>query len=141
MSLNRHFFALPRHSHLDLRQFFGPANGESAPAAPRWVPQVDIKEEPERFVIFADLPGVDPNSIDVQMDKGVLTIRGERSAVASEEGSHYSRTERAQGVFTRRFSLPESANPDAITAVGKHGVLEITLPKRPEVTPRRIQVQ
>ena len=106
----------------------------------QWVPRVDIKEETERFVIFADLPGVDPESIEVQMDKGVLSIKGERSTGAAQEGERYSRVERAHGVFFRRFALPDSANPEGITASGRHGVLEIAIPKRPETTPRRIQV-
>ena len=107
----------------------------------QWVPRVDIKEENDRFVIFADLPGVDPESIEVQMDKGVLSIKGERSTGAAQEGERYSRVERAHGVFFRRFALPDSANPEGITATGRHGVLEIAIPKRPETTPRRIQVQ
>lgn len=107
----------------------------------QWVPRVDIKEEGDRFVIFADLPGVDPNSIEVQMDKGVLSIKGERATGAGQEGERYSRIERAHGVFFRRFALPDSANPEGITAAGRHGVLEISIPKRPETTPRRIQVQ
>ena len=80
------------------------------------------------------------------MDKGVLSIRGERSAEersAEErsEGERYSRIERAHGVFYRRFALPESADPEGISATGKHGVLEITIPKRAESTSRRINVQ
>lgn len=107
----------------------------------QWVPRVDVKEEAERFVIFADLPGVDPKDIEVNMDKGILSIKGERQAESRTENEHYSRVERAHGVFYRRFALPESANPDGIVAVGKNGVLEITIPKRPETTPRRISVQ
>ncbi len=107
----------------------------------QWVPRVDVKEEAERFVIFADLPGVDPKNIEVNMDKGILSIKGERQAESRTENERYSRVERAHGVFYRRFALPESANPDGIAAVGKNGVLEITIPKRPETTPRRISVQ
>jgi len=105
------------------------------------VPRVDIKEEPSRFVIFADLPGVDPSSIEVNMDKGVLSIKGERKTEAQAEGERWSRNERAHGVFFRRFALPDSANPEGIEATGKHGVLEISIPKRPEASPRRINVQ
>ena len=75
------------------------------------------------------------------MDKGVLSIRGERSAEERSEGERYSRIERAHGVFYRRFALPESADPEGISATGKHGVLEITIPKRAESTSRRINVQ
>ena len=107
----------------------------------QWAPRVDIKEENTRFVIFADIPGVDPAEIEIQMDKGILTIKGERKTAGSEENSQFSRVERSHGVFYRRFSLPDSADAASITATGNQGVLEISIPKKPETTPRRIQVQ
>lgn len=123
-------------------RFFGDADTDaSSVVTSQWVPRVDIKEEPERFVILADLPGMDPDQIEVNMDKGMLSIRGERTAEEKTENERYSRVERAHGVFYRRFALPESANPDGIAATGRNGVLEITIPKRPETTPRRITVQ
>ena len=123
-------------------RFFGDNETDSSSVVTsQWVPRVDIKEEPNRFVIFADLPGVDPSTIEVDMDKGVLSIKGERKAEAKAEGERWSRNERAHGVFYRRFALPDSANPDGIEATGKHGVLEISIPKRPEASPRRINVQ
>ena len=123
-------------------RFFGDSETDpSSVVTAQWVPRVDIKEEANRFVIFADLPGVDPSTIEVDMDKGVLSIKGERKAEAKAEGERWSRNERAQGVFYRRFALPDSANPDGIEASGKHGVLEISIPKRPEASPRRINVQ
>ena len=123
-------------------RFFGETETDaSSVVTSQWVPRVDIKEEPNRFVIFADLPGVDPNAIEVHMDKGVLSIRGERQSETRAENERYSRVERAHGIFYRRFALPESADPEGIVATGRHGVLEITIPKRPETTPRRISVQ
>jgi HSP20 family protein len=123
-------------------RFFGDNETDSSSVVTsQWVPRVDIKEEPNRFVIFADLPGVDPSTIEVDMDKGVLSIKGERKTEAKAEGERWSRNERAHGVFYRRFALPDSANPDGIEASGKHGVLEISIPKRPEASPRRINVQ
>lgn len=141
MSLSRHLFTHSRPLDAETRQAFGRFLGEDTTAAQAWVPRVDIKEESERFVIFADLPGVDPNSIEVQMDKGILSIKGQRSTGTAEEGARFSRIERAHGTFSRSFALPDSANPEGITAAGRHGVLEITIPKRAETTPRRIQVQ
>jgi HSP20 family protein len=123
-------------------KFFGEAeNDQSSVVTSQWTPRVDIREEESRFVILADVPGVDPQSIEIHMDKGILTIKGERRVENREEGQRYSRVERAHGLFHRRFALPDSANADGITAAGKHGVLEISIPKRPETTPRRIQVQ
>jgi HSP20 family protein len=123
-------------------KFFNAGDGDaSSVVTSQWVPRVDIREEGNRFVIFADLPGVDPKDIEVNMDKGILSIRGERSIEQKTEDERFSRIERAHGVFHRRFALPESADPEGISASGRHGVLEITIPKRPETTPRRIQVQ
>jgi HSP20 family protein len=146
MSLTRYSNPAPRHLQDEIKQvfekFFNADDSDaSSVVTSQWVPRVDIKEEADRFVIFADLPGVDPEGIEVQMDKGILSIKGERSTGASEDGARFSRVERAHGVFYRRFALPDSANPEGVTAAGKHGVLEITIPKRPETTPRRIQVQ
>ena len=104
------------------------------------MPLVDIKEEASRFVLYADLPGVDPKDIEVQMDKGMLTIKGERRSEATARTESFSRIERPHGSFHRRFALPESADPEGISASGHHGVLQIVIPKRPEKTPRRIQV-
>ncbi len=117
------------------------SSDESSVVTSQWVPRVDIKEEGERFVIFADIPGVDPKDIEIHMDKGILTIKGERRVEQRSEGERFSRVERAHGVFHRRFALPDSANADGIGASGRNGVLEIVIPKRPEQTPRRIQVQ
>ena len=122
-------------------RFFGEQETDSSSVVTsQWVPRVDIKEEANRFVIFADLPGVDPSTIEIDMDKGVLSIKGERKTDAAE-GERWSRNERAHGVFYRRFALPDSANPDGIAASGRNGVLEISIPKRPEASPRRINVQ
>ena len=116
------------------------SNDESSVVTSQWIPRVDIKEENDRFVLYADIPGVDPAEIEVQMDKGVLTIKGERRGEATVDTERFSRVERRHGAFHRRFALPDSADPEGISAHGDNGVLEITIPKRPETTPRRIQV-
>ena len=123
-------------------KFFGETEGDqSNVVTSQWTPRVDIKEEEQRFVILADIPGVDPKDIEIHMDKGILTIKGERQSDSKQEGSRFSRVERSHGLFYRRFALPDSANADGISASGRNGVLEITIPKKPETTPRRIQVQ
>lgn len=113
---------------------------ESSVVTSQWAPRVDIVEEPNRFVIFADLPGLEPDEVEVLMDKGILSIRGERRGGLDAQSGRYSRIERRYGNFHRRFALPDSADPERITANGRNGVLEISIPKRPETTPRRIQV-
>ncbi len=110
-------------------------------ATSHWRPAVDIKEEENRFVIQADIPGVDPKDIEVTMENGVLTLKGERSSDKEESHEGYTRVERIRGTFYRRFSLPDTANADNIEAKGKNGVLEIVLPKHEKVQPRRISVK
>jgi len=106
----------------------------------QWTPRVDIKEEDTRFAIFADIPGVDPKDIEITMEKGILSIKGERKAESSEQNGKLTRTERSHGLFYRRFALPDSANAEGIQATGRNGVLEISIPKRAETAPRRINV-
>ena len=106
-----------------------------------WTPAVDIEEEDGRFVIRADVPGVDPKDIEVTMEKGTLTVRGERNLENKEEGEGgYRRVERAYGSFYRRFSLPDTADADSISAASNHGVLEVVIPKKAAVQPKRIEV-
>jgi len=127
-------------NHLFERFFDNGAANSSAGSSSQWVPRVDIREEAGRFVILADLPGIDPEQIEIQMDKGVLSIKGQRSSEAASETERYSRVERRQGSFHRDFALPDSADGEGIVASGRNGVLEISIPKKAESTPRRIQV-
>lgn len=106
-----------------------------------WMPAVDIKEEDKRFVISADVPGIDPGDIEVTMEHGMLTIKGERKLETKDEGDNgYRRVERLHGTFYRRFSLPDTADPEKISAKGNNGVLEVVIPKKAEVQPKRIKV-
>ena len=106
-----------------------------------WVPAVDIVEEKDRFVLRADVPGVRPEDIDVNMENGVLTVAGQRNEEKTEEHEGMRRVERLSGRFYRRFSLPDSANADEISAQSKDGILEVVIPKQPEVKSRRITVK
>lgn len=106
-----------------------------------WTPAVDVRETSNAFVLTADVPGVNPKDIDVTMENGLLTIRGARQSETSTEQDGYRRIERVSGRFLRRFTLPETANAEAVTAKTSHGVLTLTIPKRAEVQPRRIEIQ
>jgi len=121
------------------------ALGENAASADSasvsWIPHVDIREEAERFVVAADLPGVEGKDIEVTADKGVLTIRGERRSEKKSATDGFESVERATGTFLRRFTLPESVDAEAIKATHNNGVLEVSIPKRPQEQPRRISVQ
>jgi HSP20 family protein len=122
------------------RLFTNEETDQSNVVTSQWTPRVDIKEEDNRFAIFADIPGVDPKDIEITMEKGILSIKGERKAESSEQNGKLTRIERSHGLFYRRFALPDSADAEGIKAVGKHGVLEVSIPKRPETAPRRINV-
>lgn len=104
-----------------------------------WAPSVDVREENDRFVVEADLPGVEAKDIEVSAEPGVLTIRGERRT--EQRGEGYERTERVVGTFMRRFTLPETAQADAIKARYVNGVLEVAIPKQKKVEATRIAVE
>ncbi len=129
--------------HRDLDRLVGHrgprGNGENSVAD--WVPSVDIIEEKERFILRADVPGVRTEDIDISMDSGVLSVSGERHAEERSEESGVQRIERSSGHFFRRFTLPETADADSVSARVKDGVLEVSIPKRPEVQARRIAVE
>lgn len=105
-----------------------------------WVPAVDVREEDHRFVLHADLPGLDPKDIEITMEQGVLTIRGERKTESTSTDQGYRRVERATGQFYRRFTLPDTVDSEGVKAHGNNGVLEISIPKQARVQPRRIEV-
>lgn len=106
-----------------------------------WVPAVDIKEEPAQFVIHADLPGVDIKDIEITLENGVLTLKGQRAAEKKEETQQYRRVERVRGTFLRRFSLPDAVDAEKVAARCKDGVLEVVVPKREAAQPRRIAIE
>jgi HSP20 family protein len=110
-------------------------------ATSQWVPTVDIKENEKQFTITADIPGVEPKDIDVSMENGMLTIKGERKTEIKDKENGYRRVERTYGSFHRRFSLPETADGEHVSAKGKHGVLEITVAKRESSKARKIEVK
>lgn len=114
---------------------------ENAATASDWVPAVDIKEDQECFTITADVPGVNAKDIEVHAENGMLTIRGERDTQKKEEREGYKRIERSYGSFFRRFTLPDTADTDKITAKTANGVLTVTIPKHERLQPRKIAVE
>jgi len=105
-----------------------------------WIPAVDIAEKDDYFLIEADVPGVDPKEIEVSMENGFLTVRGERKSESKTEKEGYSRVERSHGSFYRRFSLPETADPENVSANSNKGVLQIKVGKTKISKPRKITV-
>jgi HSP20 family protein len=106
-----------------------------------WLPAVDIQEETDRYLLRADLPGVDPENIDVTMEDGVLTIQGRREQESDKSKDGFRRYERVSGSFLRRFTLPDTVNGDEIKARTVNGVLELSIAKQANLQPRKIEVQ
>jgi HSP20 family protein len=133
--LNTHTRGIASLIHRDLSSLL---SAVPATASTTYIPPVDVREEEDRFVIEADLPGLAPTDIEITADKGVLTLRGERKA---DKRAGYERIERVSGSFTRRFTLPDNAQAEQIRARFNHGVLELTIPKQAAVQPHRVQVE
>jgi HSP20 family protein len=103
-------------------------------------PAFDVKETKDAYVVRADLPGVREGDIDVSVTGNTLTLSGKREQENREENEQYFALERSYGTFMRTLTLPEGANLDDVRAELKDGVLALTIPKRPEVQPRRISI-
>ncbi len=132
------------HLRKELDRLFEPyaTNADqSSVATCDWIPAVDIKEEKDRYVLRADIPGVDPKEIEIIAENGILTIRGNRPSETREHRAGYSRVERPSGSFYRRFSLPDTADLAQITARSTQGVLEIGIPKLTHTLSRTIPIE
>ena len=107
-----------------------------------WAPSVDIEEEDDKYLIKADIPGVDKKDIEVNLDKGVLSIRGEKLVEKETgKGSKRHRTERFHGTFARSFTLPTAVKADKVDATYKNGVLKLVIPKAEEAKPKAIDIK
>lgn len=113
--------------------------GEVGPAA--WAPAVDISERKDAYLVTAELPGVKASEVEITFEDGLLTIQGERHFAhdSAEETMH--RTERCYGAFRRSITLPSHVETDKIEASAQDGVLQIMVPKAPEVQAKRIRVR
>jgi len=132
-NLQRDLYSNPEYSRLN--------DDDASVATANWAPSVDISEDENAFTLLAYIPGVDPKDIEISMEKGVLTIKGERHSENIEEKENYRRIERQSGQFYRRFTLPDSADADKIEAKSEHGVLTVTIPKQEVAVSRRIEVK
>lgn len=107
-----------------------------------WSPTVDIEESDTEYLIRADVPGVDKKDIDVRLDNGVLSITGEKhTEKETGKGTKHHRTERYNGSFARRFTLPTAVKTDKVDATYKDGVLSLTIPKAEEAKPKAIEIK
>ena len=109
--------------------------------ANRWMPRVDVFDHDNSLVVRTEVPGVAADDIEVTVEAGTLTIKGGRNFETEENKPNYHRKEIFQGSFERTILLPEGIDPTAVTATSKDGILEITIPKLPEVLPRKVSVE
>lgn len=115
----------------------GPQTGPIA----AWAPRVDVEETEKEFVVKADLPGVDPKDVDIQVVDNVLTLRGCKEEKKEERKKNYHRVERFSGQFYRAIGLPAGADADKVTATTGNGTVTVTIPKKAEAQPKKIAVQ
>ncbi len=132
--------------HQDLDQIAGRRFGladrdNNGSSVADWVPAVDIVEEKDRYVLRADVPGVKPEDIEVNMENGILSVSGERHQESTEEAQGMRRVERVSGKFYRRFTLPDTADAEEISARSANGILEVVIPKQPQILARKITVK
>ena len=117
------------------RQFLTPER-----RAAGFVPLVDINEDKDAIYVKAELPGVKPDQVQLQVENDLLTISGERKSEQRQQGEGYVRVERATGSFSRSLVLPEGVDPDGIQARFDAGVLEVSIAKPEERKPRRVAI-
>ena len=106
-----------------------------------WAPSVDIDEQDDKYVIKADLPGVEKKDIDVKLENGMLSIRGEKHTESESGNGKRHRTERFHGTFARSFTLPDSVDVDNVDASYKDGVLTLSIPKKEQAKPKSIDIK
>jgi HSP20 family protein len=108
-------------------------------STPAWAPALNISERTDAYLVTVELPGVDFDDVEITLEQGLLTIRGERP-FTDDPSEQFHRVERRYGPFRRSITLPAHVMEDAIHASAHDGVLQILVPKMDQVTPKRIKV-
>ena len=106
-----------------------------------WVPRADIYETAEQVILQLDLPGIKPDQIDIQCEKGMLSIKGERPFSGDVPGRQYYRVENVYGPFERYFEIPRTLDVTKVEAKFQDGVLNLTFPKAEEAKPKKIEIK
>jgi HSP20 family protein len=121
-----------------LREFFTkPKTNETT----QWRPRVDVIETSDAYLLRAELPGLDPETIDITLLDRTLTLAGEKADAQPGEGDRRHVLERAFGSFKRTFTFPEVVDAESVTAKSEHGLLLIEVKKVPEVQPTKITIK
>jgi HSP20 family protein len=119
-----------------VRQELRPQNGDVS-----WTPAVDISETADAYRFTVELPGIDPQGVEIEVINDILTIKGERAKVERKEGERSHHSERPSGRFARVFHMPKPVNADGVHAAYRDGILSVEVPLRADAKPRRIPVQ
>ena len=123
--------------HRDIDELFGRFFGRNEASVASWVPRIKTYRKDNEYVVRLDLPGVDPNHVEVQAEGNQLTIKGERTT--ETKNADYQET--CYGKFERALTLPQGVEADKISAQYQHGVLEIRVPLPAQLAGRKIPVQ
>ena len=119
---------------------FSQVFGDEGTASKTWLPPVDIIEQENSLVLKAELPGIDPNDIEIRVEDNTLHMKGERKFEKDIKEENLHRVERSYGAFSRTFALPSSIDADKVQAEYKDGILTLTMPKREEAKPKTIKI-
>ncbi len=132
---------MPIRNRLD-RLFARLVDKEEEPMiAGKWTPVADILETKDAYIIRAELPGIEEKDINIEIENGILTLKGERKVESKTEEKDFRRIERMYGTFFRSFTLPQNVNADKITAALVSGVIEVVVPKKEEAKPKKITLE
>ncbi|HLI76697.1 MAG TPA: Hsp20/alpha crystallin family protein [Acidobacteriaceae bacterium] len=121
--------------------FARPEGDSTELTAGNFVPPVDVYEDAQHLVLKFEVPGIKPEDLDIRVENRTLTVRGERKWNNEQKEENFHRVERRYGSFVRSFTLPNTVDTENIQAQSEHGVLELTLNKKPEAKPKQIQVK
>ena len=136
----RDFSTLQDRVNRIFRESFGPEGSDEALTTSNFAPPVDVYEDEHNITLKIEVPGIDEKDINVSIENNTLTVRGERRFEKDEKEENFQRVERRYGSFTRSFTLPNTVDPEQVSAHYERGVLKIRLAKKAEAKPKQIKV-
>src|SRR6266446_9757194 len=136
----REFATLQDRMNRLFRDPRGPEGQDESLTTTNFAPPVDVYEDEHSITLKIEVPGIDEKDIDVRIENNTLTVHGERKFEKEEKEENFRRVERQYGSFTRQFTLPNTVDPEQVSATYDKGVLKITLAKKAEAKPKQIKV-
>ena len=136
----RDFSTLQDRMNRIFREAFSPESSDEALTTSNFAPPVDVYEDEHNITLKIEVPGIDEKDVNVSIENNTLTVRGERRFEKDEKEENFQRVERMYGSFTRSFTLPNTVDPEQVSAHYEKGVLRIRLAKKAEAKPKLIKV-